>query len=130
MIWALLAMYFLGGGSAGGTMVTSDMVKEMGKQVDVVIQDPIRAQAAEDNIDAMRDEIKAFNKKFSNSGKALEKLYKDHDSGAQEMLATLDILNTEWDAAQNRALDLRFALVDSITQEEWAAIVSPEKSEQ
>ena len=110
--------------------MTSDMVKEMGKQVDVVIQDPIRAQAAEDNIDAMRDEIKAFNKKFSKSGKALEKLYKDHDSGAQEMLATLDILNAEWDAAQNRALDLRFALVDSITQEEWAAIVSPEKSEQ
>ena len=110
--------------------MTSEMVKEMGKQVDVVIQDPIRAQAAEDNIDAMRDEIKAFNKKFSKSGNALEKLYKDHDSGAQEMLATLDILNTEWDAAQNRALDLRFALVDSITQEEWAAIVSPEKSEQ
>lgn len=122
MIWALLAIYLLGGGP-GGSVLTPDAIKDMSKRADDVIVDPARADAAVENFAALRDEVKAFNKKYSKSGKALEKLYKDHDVEAEEMLLVINDLNVEWDAAQKRAIELRIELKESMTADEWSAIV-------
>ena len=128
MIWALLAVYFFGGGAVGGSMLTPDSVKAMSKRVDDVIVEPERAKVAEENFDALRDEVKSFNKTFRKSGKQLEKLYEDHSSDTETMLVALHDLNVEWDAAQSRAIDLRFELKDSMSAVEWAAVVSVEQA--
>ena len=123
MIWALLAMYFLGGGGVGGSMLTPSSVKQMSKQVGLVIEDPARVDAIEDQFDALRGEIKAFDKTFAKSGKAMAKLYRDHDSGSTELLAALEELNTEFDEAQGRALDARFEITALVSETEWSQIV-------
>ena len=126
MIWALLAIYILGGGGAGGAILTADAVEQMSERVQMVIEDPTRAQMAEENLDALHDEIEAFNEIYSDSGKELEKLYSDHESSSYLLLVALVSLNTKWDAAQKRGLDLRFELRDSLPQAEWSKIVGGE----
>lgn len=123
MIWALLAFYFFGGGGAGASVLTQEAVKEMGERVESVVEDPLRAEAAQQSLDELRAEIKAFNKTFSRSGKDLEKIYKDHEASAEQMLTILNDLNVEWDAAQTRAIELRFALKETLTQEEWSQVM-------
>jgi hypothetical protein len=124
VIWALLAFYFFGGGGAGASVLTQEAVKEMGERVESVVEDTVRAEAAEQSLDELRAEINAFNKTFYRSGKDLEKIYKDHEAGAEQMLTILNDLNVEWDAAQTRAIELRFALTATLNQEEWSALVN------
>ena len=123
MIWALLAIYFLGGGM-GGSVLTTDAIKAMNKRVDDVIVDSAKAKAIGNDLDSLRAEVKGINKIYSKSGKELTKIYKDHAVGAENMIIVMDQLNVEWDAAQQRAIELRLKLKDSMTAEEWSAIVN------
>jgi len=124
MIWALLAAYFLGGGIGGvsGSILTSASVKQLSERTEEVIADPARAEAAQQTLAELRQEVKAFQKMFSKSGRQLNKSYKDHAADVNQTLAALEELNSGWDAAQQRAIELRFALRDSMTEEEWAAL--------
>jgi len=125
MIIALLtAMYVLLGGAAGvtGGALNPAAVKQIGKQVEVAVTDPARAEAAAETLGELKTEIKAFEKAFSKSGKELTKLYKDHEADADQMLAVLDELGSDWEATQQRAIDLRFDLKKSLTEEEWAEV--------
>jgi hypothetical protein len=78
MIWALLAMYLLGGGGGSGGMLTTAGVKQLSARAEVVIEDPGREEAAQETLAKLREEVKAFEKLFSKSGKQLIKPYKDH----------------------------------------------------
>jgi len=122
MIWALLAMYLLGGGGASGSMLTSAGVKELSKRTEVVIEDPTRVDAAQKTLAELRREVKSFEKVFGKSGRALSKSYKDHAADNDHAQALFDDLNANWESAQQRALDLRFELRDSMTEEEWVAL--------
>jgi hypothetical protein len=126
MIWALLAAYFLSGGAVSGSMLTSAAVKQLSKQAEVVVVDPAQAEAAQETLKALGTEVKAFEKQFARSGKQLKKSYKDHAADPDEALALLDDLNSSWETSQQRALDLRFELRDSLTEEEWAALFASE----
>ena len=127
LIALLTAMYLLLGGTTGHAgALTTATVKEMGKQVEVAVTDPVRAEAASDTLKELRGEIKAFEKKFSKSTKSLTKLYKDHDANADRVLAVLDELNSDWLASQERAIDLRFDLKESLTREEWEDVFGGE----
>jgi uncharacterized protein YicC (UPF0701 family) len=121
MIWALLAAYFLSGGIGGvsGSMLTSSSVTHLSERIEEVITDPARAETAQQILAELRQETQAFQKMFSKSGKQLNKFYKDHAADINQTLAVLEELNSGWDAAQQRAIDLRFELRDSMTEEEW-----------
>ena len=124
MIWALLAAYFLGGGVGGasGSMLTTESVKQLSQQAEEIIAEPARAEAAQQTLAELRREVKAFEKMFSKSGKQLNKSYKDHTADDELALAILEELNLGWHASQQRAIELRFELRDSVTEEEWAEL--------
>ena len=124
MIWALLAAYFLCGGVGGasGGMLTLASVKQLSSLAEEVIVDSARAEAAQQTLTELRKEVKAFQKTFSKSGKQLNKSYKDHADGGNYALDVLQELNSGWELSQQRAIDLRFELRDSMTEEEWAAL--------
>jgi hypothetical protein len=124
MIMALLAAYFLAGGVGGvsGSMLTPAAVKQLSEQAETVVADPARAEAARQAFVELRKEVKSFEKKFAKSGKQLTKSYKDHAADVDQALALLEDLNSGWEASQRRAIDLRFELRDSLTEEEWTAL--------
>ena len=126
MIWALLGAYFLAGGVGGvnGSMLTPASVKQLSARTEEVIIDSARAEAAQQTLAELRKEAKAFQKTFTKSGKQLNKSYKDHADGGDHALDILQELNTNWEQAQQRAIDLRFELRDSMTEEEWAALLA------
>lgn len=126
MLMALLAAYLLGGGGLGGSILTPAAVKQMSKQVEVTVVDPARAEAAAETLAGLKVEIKGFDKKFAKSDKELTKLYKDHGADGDQMLAVLAELNADWEGSQQRGIDLRFELRESLTEEEWAAVFGGE----
>jgi len=121
MIWALLAAFFLGGGIGGVSagMLTPASVKQLSVRTEEVIVDSARTKAAQQTLTEVRKEVKAFQKTFTKSGKQLNKSYKDHADGGDDALDILQELNTDWEQAQQRAIDLRFELRGSMTEEEW-----------
>lgn len=122
MLVALLMAFLLGGGGGAGAILTADNVKQISKQVEVAVTDSARSEAAAQTLAELKVEMKTFEKSFAKSGKELTKLYKDHASDGAEMVAVLDGLNDNWEAAQRRAIELRFELKDSLSREEWAAV--------
>ena len=130
MIWALLAAYFLGGGVGGasGTILTPASIKQLSARTEEVIIDSVRADAAQQTLTELRKEAKAFQKTFSKSGNQLNKSYKDHADGGDQALLILDELNSGWEVSQQRAIELRFELKNSMTEEEWVTLFTVESS--
>ena len=126
MLMALLAAYLLGGGGLGGSILSPAAVKQMSMQVEVTVVESARAEVAAETLAELKVEIKGFDKKFAKSGKELIELYKDHNADAGQMLAVLEELNAGWEASQQRGIDLRFELKESLTEEEWAAVFGGE----
>jgi len=122
MLVALLAAYLLGGGGAGGGILTTGEIKQIDKQVEVAVADGERAAAAKSTLADLKSEVKQFEKRYAKSGKALTGLYKDHSADADQMVEVLDGLNAGWEVSQQRAIELRFALKESLTESEWAAV--------
>jgi hypothetical protein len=129
MIMAALAGFlivFFGGGGANGGLLTAAGVKQANARLEVVIEDPSRVAAAQETLAKLRTDVKTFEKVFSKSGKELTKSYKDHASSVEEEHAIQGVLNSNWKVAQQRALDLRFELKESMTEEEWTELFSIE----
>lgn len=128
MLMALLAAYLLGGGGVSGGILTVPAVKQMQAQVQALVADTDRAEAAKAELAALRAEIKAFEKRFGKSGKELSGIFKDHGAGADEMQAALDELNSDWVDSQVAALEIRARLKGQLTREEWEAVFGAEES--
>ncbi len=125
MIMALLAAFFLGGsiaGTAGGSAMTTAGINQIGERAKVVIVDADRSEAAQSTLKEIRNEIKGFEKIFGKSGRQLTKLYADHAAEREQALNILADLNSSWEASQQRTLDLRFELRDSMTEAEWSEL--------
>lgn len=122
MLAALLMFFFLGGAGVHGTVLTPAMLDDLDARMEAALVDPVRTERAAAQNDALRAELKQFEKTYGKSSKTLTKLYRDHAADAIAMRAELDALDSHWEAAQSRALDHRFALRDSLTREEWEAV--------
>ena len=122
MLVALLMAYFLGGGGTSGAILTEANVKQLAKSVESTVSEPARADAALGHVAELKKTVKGFEGRFGKSAKDLSKLYKDHSAGSKAMLSVIEDLNADWAAAQERAIDLRFELKESLTQEEWSAL--------
>ncbi|MCP4286027.1 MAG: hypothetical protein GY792_16490 [Gammaproteobacteria bacterium] len=122
MLIAMLTVFLLGGGLMGGTILNPFEVETITERVEMTIDDPGRAQAAAEILDELKTEIQDFDRIFVDSGEAVSDIYRDHSAGRHQLLKTLEALNLEWYASQNRNLKLRKRLKESITAAEWAAI--------
>ena len=122
MLIAMLTVFLLGGGLLGGSMITPQDVELIGERVELVIEDPARVAEAEQLLDELRTEVEDYNDIFIESGDSLHDLYLDHAAGSQQTLRTLEALNLEWYASQNRSVKLRDRLKEHISAEEWARI--------
>jgi hypothetical protein len=120
--------YFFGGGAAAidAGALTPASVEELSDRIEIVVEDPARAEAAQKTLDELKTEVAAFGKKFTASGRAISRSYRNHAAGPTEIEAVLEHLNQDWERSQERALDLRFELRDQLTREEWAALYSKE----
>ena len=127
MFWAFMYWYFFGGGAGGinAGVLTPAAVEEMSKRVEVVVEEPARADDAREVLKALKEEVLDFENTFAASGKAIERSYRDHAADRSEIEAELDELNRDWARTQERALDLRYELREHLTREEWAALYAP-----
>jgi len=128
VFWAFMFWYFFGGGAGAidAGALTPATVEELSDRIEIVVQDPARAEAAQTTLARLKTEVAAFGKKFTASGRAISRSYRDHAAGRAEIEAVLDELNRDWERGQERALDLRFELRDQLTRQEWAALYSKE----
>lgn len=124
MFWAFVAWYFFGGGAAGinAGALTPATVEQMSDRIEIVVEDPDRADAARSTLKALKEDVLVFENAFAASGRAISQSYKDHEADRAEIETALDELNREWARAQERVLDLRFELRDQLTREEWIAL--------
>ena len=127
MFWAFMYWYFFGGGAGGinAGVLTPAAVEEMSKRVEVVVEEPARADDAREVLKALKEEVLDFENTFAVSGRAIERSYRDHAADRSEIEAELDELNRDWARTQERALDLRYELREHLTREEWAALYAP-----
>jgi acyl transferase domain-containing protein len=129
VFWAFMYWYFLGGGAAGGIdagALTPAAVEELSERVAIVVEDPVRAEAAQSTLADLKREAAAFEKKFTTSGRAIRRSYANHAAERAEIEAVLEQLNRDWERGQQRALDLGFELREQLTREEWNALYSVE----
>ena len=118
--------YFIGGGAAGFSAgaLTPSTVGELSDRAAIVVEDRVRAEAAQSTLAELKRETAAFEKEFAVSGKAIKRLYGDHAADRAEIEAVFEQLNRDWERGQERVLDLRFELREQLTREEWAALYS------
>ena len=120
MLAAILMAFFLGGaGGIFGGILTQSILEDADSRMQQAIDEPARAERAAALIKELSSEMKGFDKTFARSGKALTRIYKDHTAEEGAMQAQLDTLNSDWESAQARALDLRFDVKEVMTREEW-----------
>ena len=126
MIWAILGwLLFSGSGSVYGAsalMLTEDGNEELIGAISAIVSQDDRRQSAIQPLTELQADIRSFEKLFKNSGEKLNKLYQSHDSMSHEASAILDELNKSWEEGQARALDARFKLRDSLTEQEWDSL--------
>ena len=124
MFWAFMYWYFFGGGSGAidAGALTPATVEELGERVEIVVADPVRAEAAQLTLDDLAQAVRSFEKVFAASGKAVTRSYRDHAADRAEIEAVLEQLNRDWERGQERVLDLRFELRDQLTRDEWDAL--------
>lgn len=122
----MLTALLLGAGLLGGSIINPNVVDLIGDKVELVVEDPARVDGAEQVLDELRTEVEDFNEIFIDSGDSLIDLYRDHAAGSQQILQTLEALNLEWYASQNRSVKLRARFKEFISAEEWARIFDVE----
>jgi hypothetical protein len=118
--------YFFGGGASAidAGALTPATVEELGDRIEIIVEDPGRAEAAQSTLGELRQAVESFEKDFDATSKAVTRSYRDHEADRAEIEAVLDQLNRDWERGQERVLDLRFELRDQLTREEWAALYS------
>ena len=126
MIWAILGWLLFGGSGgvygASALMLTEEGNEELIGAISAIVSQDDRRQSAIQPLTELQADIRNFEKLFKNSGEKLNKLYQSHDSMSHEASAILDELNKSWEEGQARALDARFKLRDSLTEQEWDSL--------
>lgn len=122
MLDTMLTVFLLGGGLMGGLTLNPDEVEAIMRRAEESIDDNKRVAAAGKVLDELETEVKDFNRIFRDSGERLGDIYRNHAAGSRQLLQTLEMLNLEWYAAQNRSIKLRDQLQEAVTAEEWAGV--------
>ena len=123
MIWALLALFLLGGSNFhSALMLNASGAEELVASIENAVSDDLRRSKAVLAVEGLRAEIVEFEQLFSESRRQLDRLYADHDDTSDEIQNVLSGLNTTWEEGQAHALDARFEMREVITEEEWRSL--------
>ena len=132
MIWAMLGWLLFGGsGGAYGQsalMLTEDGNKELIASISEIVIEDERRQKAVQPLEDLQVEIRSFETLFNDSGQQLNELYLSHESMSEDANVILDALNSAWEVGQAQALDARFELRDSLTEQEWESLFGADPS--
>jgi hypothetical protein len=123
MIWALLAVLFLGGGVQDAVM---DYIKETKGAVSDVVEDKSRRSDINATLSEMKNRSKQRNKSAKQAFKELQGEMGEHDINE----AGIDVVFDNYLASLHEynvdMIDLRFQLRDQLSREEWAALFPAE----
>jgi hypothetical protein len=116
MLVALLTILFLSGGGTIGLLYDVGVVK---KDVKSYVTDDERQDAALAVVGQFKDRIKAQNKLIKKSLNELDEKLADHAVPQTELEAIGSEYGRETQSYYSDLLDLRFALKDQVTRDEW-----------
>ena len=123
MLIALLISMMLGGGDGFSLGILSRAgLEQLGEQIEVTVVDAERRDAALNAIETLDELIEQSEETNSDSLKTLRKLYKDHSSESEQLLAAVENVAVDWESLQNSELDARFGINLSLTEEEWTQV--------
>ena len=128
MIWALLAWFLFGAsvGSQDALMLSSEGADDLISSIETAVNDEGRGRSAVQTVEELKTDIAEFEQVFLDSGEQLNLLYAKHEDTSEEMSSILADLNSNWEVGQAKALDARFDLRDSLTEDEWQAVFGTE----
>jgi len=118
MLIALLTVLLLGGGSTGALNYigdTRDAVKS-------VVANGDAQKSALKTLKAMRKRTNVQNKMAKRTAKEIEKVFSDHEIEADDLETIWNEYFAAIDSHNQDMLDMRFALKENITREEWTEI--------
>lgn len=118
MLIALMTIFFLGGGSFG-PMLYIDAARDNAKSA--IVDDDQRK--------VVRDDLKSMSKRAKEHAKSVENLTKDLRKQFGDIAVGEAELDVYWDQAfalnesfSEDFIDMRFALRDKVSREEWSAL--------
>ena len=123
MIWALLYLHFFGSG-AGGQDIGRFYLEEAKPAIKAEIHDPGRRKEAVDRAADVRSAIQDLLKANQQSADDLERVYRNYRSSAEEFDAVIGAGENRQRAAVSAIVEARARLTDTVTAEEWRAIVA------
>lgn len=125
MLIALLIAYLMAAGfttDIDGTFLPSSKIKQLKKQVVSAVDDRELQNEVKQRLGALQVEAENFEKEFTESGKSLNKAYRDHQADAADMVPIFAELNQNWQAFQQHTLGQHFALKASLSEAQWNAV--------
>ena len=130
MIWALLAWFLFGASGSGqnALMLNSEGADDLIISIESAVNDEGRRQSAVQTIEELKTDIAEFEQEFLDSGEQLNQLYANHEDTSEEISSIFVNLNSSWEAGQVKALDARFGLRKSMTEDEWQSVFGTEEA--
>lgn len=122
MVAALFVAFFLGGAGHANAVFSYSSLERASERIELAVGDPPRQASALAAVRELQDLLGSFDDSYADTQNGVTDAFKDHSAGAAEMSAQLNVLERDWLAAQQAALDMRFAMKDALTPEEWNAV--------
>lgn len=119
----------VGGGGSGNwngrfaTGMTLDTIRE---RIDEAVLDPDRKVALADLLDQWGAEGDAYLERIQERRLKLLDVLKEHDTNPDELGKFMVEIDEKNDAADSRILDIRFALGEEMSRNEWEAVFKAE----
>lgn len=118
-VYALWAIF-------GGAGLDLYSLKYLQPKIEQVVVAEDRQDALIKLIKAQEDKQDDFNKQAADAGKKMLEINKNYAASKDEFHAVVDAADQRLLEMQNRYIDLRFALKEDMTREEWKAVFAPE----
>ena len=125
MLIALMTIFILGGGSFG-PMVYFDEARDNAKSA--IIDDDQR-KLVRDDLKSMKSRAKQYTKSVKGITKDLQKEFGDHAAGEADLDVYWDQVFALNASLSEDIIDMRFALRDKVSREEWTGLFPLDSSD-
>jgi hypothetical protein len=123
MIWVLLGLLLFGLSGDAPVRATVEAVQD---RVADSVSDGARRERADAVLQQFLDQLDATAEEFEEKEEAFLAAFRAPDTPRERLDALLGDVATLRAGVQERMLDMRFALRDELTPEEWAVVFPPE----
>lgn len=127
MLIALLGfLLFGGGGGIGGGVLSEAAIEHIGQQVVISVEDVTRRDSALATLDDLDKAIKQYDDSHAKALESIRELYENHESNGSQMQEVVDTFVIDWQISQNLAIEYRYTLKNSLTEDEWQKVFDVE----